>query len=79
MTKSLLDGETIAARIIENAEKSRQGQNQIATFEAKQELAQIKAQMTKTFEEFQIAKKNEADDLEQYSEQAKADIKEIKA
>ena len=79
MTKSLLDGETIAARIIENAEKSRQGQNQIATFEAKQELAQIKQQMVKTFDEFEKTKNSEADDLEQYSEQAKADVKDIRA
>ena len=76
-TENLLKGERLAHEIIHNAELEKSKMQQNATFEAKQELAQIKQELNDAFNELQIKKERESENLQVYEDQADKDVAEI--
>ena len=76
-TENLLKGERLAHEIIHNAEQEKTKMQQNAQFEAKQELAQIKQEMTEAFSALSIKKERESENLQIYEDQADKDVAEI--
>ena len=67
-TQSLLEGERLAHEIIQAAENERKNQLNNAQFEAKQELAQIKATYNEEYERIKQQREREAENLEVYEQ-----------